>query len=151
MAVTPNEDAVKAGYEISCKRTSMTGRPITRLEDLARRAGVSTATVSRALNDSAAVNVATKREIWKLAREHNYPFRRYMPSGPIGAQATIAVVITRPQGRVDRLSDPFLLELVGGIGDAARERGCDRTGEATSGLPLLIRTSYGRFWFEKKN
>src|SRR3546814_12891222 len=48
-----------------------------------------------------------------------------MPSGPIGAQATIAVVITRPQGRVDRLSDPFLLELVGGISDAARERGCD--------------------------
>src|SRR3546814_2596791 len=48
-----------------------------------------------------------------------------MPSGPIGAQATIAVVITRPQGRVDRLSDPFLLELVGGIGDAASERGCD--------------------------
>src|SRR3546814_20655336 len=75
MAVTPNEDAVKAGYEISCKRTSMTGRPITRLEDLARLAGVSIATVSRALNDSAAVNVATKRENWKLEREDNYPFR----------------------------------------------------------------------------
>src|SRR3546814_15441573 len=92
MAVTPNGEAVKAGYEISCKRTSMTGRPITRLEDLARLAGVSTATVSRALNDSAAVNVATKREIWKLAREHNYAFRRYMPSGPIGAQEPIAEI-----------------------------------------------------------
>lgn len=103
----------------------MTGRTITRLEDLARLAGVSTATVSRALNDSAAVNAVTKRRIWKLAREHNYPFRRSMPAGPIGAEATIAVVITRPQGRADRLSDPFILELVGGIGDAARERGCD--------------------------
>ena len=98
---------------------------VTRLEDLARLAGVSTATVSRALNDSAAVTVETKRHIWKIAREHNYPFRRYMPAGPIGAEATIVVVITRPQGREYRLSDPFILELVAGIGEAARERGCD--------------------------
>jgi DNA-binding LacI/PurR family transcriptional regulator len=102
----------------------MSGR-MTRLEDLARLAGVSTATVSRALNDSPAVTPETKRQIWKIAREHNYAFRRYMPSGPIGAEATIVVVITRPQGRPYRLSDPFILELVAGIGEAARERGCD--------------------------
>lgn len=100
-------------------------RKVTRLEDLAEIAGVSIATISRALNDSAAVNVRTKQHIWKLAREHNYPFRRYMPAGPIGAEATIAIVIPRPQGREGRLSDPFFLELVGGVGDAARERGCD--------------------------
>ena len=81
----------------------MSGRT-TRLEDLARLAGVSTSTVSRALNDSPAVNAETKRQIWKLAREQNYPFRRYMPTGPIGADATIVVVITRPQGRPYRLS-----------------------------------------------
>lgn len=103
----------------------MTVRNPIRLEDLARLAGVSIATVSRALNDSPLVNVATKRQVWKLAREHSYAFRQHMPSGPIGAEATIAVVITRPQGRAERISDPFILELVGGIGDAARERGCD--------------------------
>ncbi|HEV2596364.1 MAG TPA: LacI family DNA-binding transcriptional regulator [Sphingomicrobium sp.] len=102
----------------------MSGR-VTRLEDLARLAGVSIATVSRALNDSPAVTLETKRHIWKIAREHNYQFRRYMPSGPIGADATIVVVITRPQGRAYRLSDPFILELVAGIGEAARDRGCD--------------------------
>lgn len=100
-------------------------RKVTRLEDLAELAGVSIATVSRALNDSAAVNDETKRHIWKLAREHSYPFRRYMPAGPIGAEATIAIVIPRPQGREGRLSDPFILELVAGIGDAAGERDCD--------------------------
>ena len=57
----------------------------TRLEDLARLAGVSISTASRALNDSPAVNDRTKQPIWKLAREHDYPFRRYMPAGPIGA------------------------------------------------------------------
>ncbi|RZJ75740.1 MAG: LacI family transcriptional regulator, partial [Brevundimonas sp.] len=97
----------------------------TRLEDLARMAGVSIATASRALNDSPAVNARTKQAIWKLAREHDYPFRRYMPAGPIGAQGTIALVVPRPQGREGRLSDPFFLELLAGVGEAARERGCD--------------------------
>ena len=77
-------------------------RRTTRLEDLARMAGVSISTASRALNDSPAVNDRTKQAIWKLAREHDYPFRRYMPAGPIGAQGTIALVVPRPQGREGR-------------------------------------------------
>jgi DNA-binding LacI/PurR family transcriptional regulator len=100
-------------------------RDSVRLEDLAALAGVSIATVSRALNDSAAVNARTKQQIWKLAREHGYAFRRNMPSGPIGAEAVIAIVIPRPQGRSSRLTDPFILELVAEIGEAARDRGCD--------------------------
>lgn len=97
----------------------------TTLEDLARLAGVSISTVSRALNDSTAVNTRTKQLIWKLARERDYPFRNYMPAGPIGAEGTIALVVPRPQGREGRLSDPFFLELFAGVGEAARERGCD--------------------------
>lgn len=100
-------------------------RKTTRLEDLAQLAGVSISTASRALNDHPAVNDRTKQLIWKLAREHDYPFRRYMPAGPIGAEATIALVVPRPQGREGRLSDPFFLELLAGVGEAARERGCD--------------------------
>ena len=96
-----------------------------RLEDLAAMAGVSTATVSRALNDSAAVNDHTKQRIWALAREHGYAFRRHMPAGPIGARGTIVIVIPRPQGRQNRLTDPFSQELVAEIGEAARDRGCD--------------------------
>ena len=103
----------------------MAERRATRLEDLARLAGVSITTVSRALNDSPAVNQQTKQAIWRLAREHDYPFRGYMPSGPTTAAATVAIVIPRPQGREARLSDPFTLELVAGLGEAARQRGCD--------------------------
>ena len=91
----------------------------TRLEDLAKLAGVSISTASRALNDSPAVNARTKQLIWKLAREHDYPFRRYMPAGPIGAEGVIALVTPRPQGREGRLSDPFFLELLAGVGEAA--------------------------------
>ena len=56
-----------------------------RLEDLAERAGVSISTISRALNDSPAINRRTKQRIWELARELDYPFRQRMPAGPIGA------------------------------------------------------------------
>jgi DNA-binding LacI/PurR family transcriptional regulator len=100
-------------------------RGSTRLEDLAALAGVSISTVSRALNDSPSINAKTKQLIWQLAREHDYPFRRYMPAGPIGADATIAIVVPRPQGREGRLADPFFLELFAGVAEAARERGCD--------------------------
>ncbi|RIV75533.1 LacI family DNA-binding transcriptional regulator [Pelagerythrobacter aerophilus] len=102
----------------------MAGRS-TRLEDIAKLAGVSISTASRALNDSPSVNARTKQLIWKLAREHDYPFRRYMPAGPIGANGTIAIIIPRPQGREGQIDDPFFLELFAGVSDAARARGCD--------------------------
>ena len=97
----------------------------TRLEDLAVLAGVSISTVSRALNDSDKINARTKQAIWQLAREHDYPFPGSEPPGPLKAEATIAIVVPRPQGREGRLDDPFLLELFAGVGEAARERGCD--------------------------
>jgi DNA-binding LacI/PurR family transcriptional regulator len=97
----------------------------TTLADLAKLAGVSISTASRALNDHPAVNKRTKQAIWRLARELDYPFRSYMPAGPIGAEATIAIVVPRPQGGELLLSDPFFMELFAGLGEAARERDCD--------------------------
>jgi DNA-binding LacI/PurR family transcriptional regulator len=100
-------------------------RKNTRLEDLAARAGVSISTASRALNDHPAVSKRTKQEIWRIALEMNYPFRRSMPAGPIGADAVLSVVVPRPQARDVGRADPFLNELIAGIGAAARERDCD--------------------------
>jgi DNA-binding LacI/PurR family transcriptional regulator len=99
--------------------------PRTRLEDIAALAGVSIATASRALNNSPAVAHRTKLAIWRLAREHGYPLPEHLPFGPIGATATIAVVI--PQLGLSRsgLHYAMLLELLAGITDAARDRNCD--------------------------
>ena len=97
----------------------------TRLEDLAKLAGVSTATISRALNDSPNVNRDTKRRIWKLAHEHNYSFRPNMPALLSGAASTIAIVIPTHQSRGAKTSDPFYLELIGGVAAAARDINCD--------------------------
>lgn len=97
----------------------------TRLEDLAKIAGVSVATVSRALNDSPAINRVTKRRIWDIARENHYFSGHDLPISLSGIQATIAIVIPPPQGREGRFNDPFYLELISGVGEAARDMGCD--------------------------
>lgn len=101
------------------------GKRAIRLEDLAEIARVSTATVSRALNDSPLVREETKRRIWKLARDHHYPFRPQMPAMLSGATATIAIAIPTPLGRKGSRADPFFMELIGGVGEAAREAQCD--------------------------
>ncbi len=100
-------------------------RPSARLEDLAQRAGVSISTASRALNDHPGVNRRTKQTIWRIALELNYPFKRSMAAGPIGAEAVIALVVPRPQARDAARTDPFLNELIAGVAAGARERGCD--------------------------
>lgn len=117
-----------------------------RLEDLARLAGVSTATVSRALHDHPAINTATKRRIWQVARENGYGFRPNMQTQLNQADATISIIVPAPQGRDGWLLDPFFLELLGGIGEAARENRCDflvshTTPQSFDDLNKLIKTN----------
>ena len=99
----------------------------TTLEDLAKLAGVSVSTVSRALNDHPLISTRTKQRIWALARDHDYPFRQSMPMAPIGAEGSIAIVTPYFHGRPLPLSHPFFLELLASIGEAARARDCDFT------------------------
>lgn len=100
-------------------------RTRTRLEDLAKAAGVSIATASRSLNNSPAVNDDTKRRIWKLARELNYNFKPSMPALISSSSSTIAVVMPQSSERRDRSLDPFHQELIAAICEAARTVGCD--------------------------
>lgn len=101
------------------------GGAIYRLEDLAELAGVSVSTVSRALNNSDLVSERTRHKIRDIAQKHNYVgrFRDRLTSGE--PTRTISLVIPPPQGRDSRISDPFLLDLIGGIADSLRETGAD--------------------------
>lgn len=96
-----------------------------RLEDLAELAGVSISTVSRALNDSPLVSDRTKKKILSLAQSNNYSGRLRDKVYTEDADKTVSIVIPPPQGRDTRLSDPFMLDLIGGIGDALKEQNCD--------------------------
>lgn len=95
-----------------------------RLEDIAREAGVSIATVSRALSDNPAVSDKTKRRVWDLARRQGYNIRT-LPSGGTAAETTLSIIVPKPQGRDGWMLDPFFQELLGGIGEAARSLRCD--------------------------
>ena len=106
---------------------AVSGNGKTTLEDLAGLAGVSVSTVSRALNDHPLISTRTKQRVWALAREHHYPFRASMPTAPIGAEGSIAIVTPYVRNRPLPLSHPFFLELLASIGEAARARDCDFT------------------------
>lgn len=107
----------------------MTGRNSskTTLDDLARLAGVSASTVSRALNDHKLISVETKQRVWALAREYNYAFKSTLPRPPVGVGGSISIVTPFNRGRPLPLSHPFFLELLASIGEAARARDCDFT------------------------
>lgn len=95
-----------------------------RLEDIALEAGVSIATVSRALSDNPAVSDKTKRRIWDMARRQGYNIRS-VPSSGVSADATLSIIVPKPQGRCQWMLDPFFQALLGGIGEAARALSCD--------------------------
>lgn len=94
-----------------------------RMADLARLAGVSKSTVSRALADSPLVNEQTKARIRALAETHNYRLNQAARNFRLKESLTFGVLIPSARHADWRISDPFFLEIVGGIADAMTDRG----------------------------
>ncbi len=86
------------------------------IRDVAARAGVSTATVSRSLRHSANVQPETRRRVEEAARA-----LRYRPSGvarslKLRSTRTIGLIVTD-------IENPYFPQVVSAIEDAAHERG----------------------------
>jgi DNA-binding LacI/PurR family transcriptional regulator len=99
-------------------------RPIT-LEDIAREAGVSTGTVSRALSGGTLVNKVTRERIQALAAARNY--RPNLLARNLRTRKTGAVAVVIPLGHEteQHLSDPFFTVMLGYLADALSARGND--------------------------
>lgn len=85
------------------------------IREVAARAGVSTATVSRALRGGASVDPGTRKRVERAARE-----LRYRPSGvarslKLRATQTIGLIVTD-------IENPYFPQIVGAVEDAARLR-----------------------------
>lgn len=93
-----------------------------KMGDIARLAGVSTPTVSRALNDSPLVTEETKKKILEIARQQGYVVNRIAQNLRKRRTGTIAVVLDFPSMPEQRISDPFLFELLGNITNAVATR-----------------------------
>ena len=91
-------------------------RAPTSIKDIARLAGVSHSTVSRALRNSPLVNPQTTREIQGIARQLAYQPSAVARGLVTGKTYTIGVVVTT-------IADPFVSEVVIGIELAANDNG----------------------------
>lgn len=98
---------------------------ITQMQELADLAGVSRATVSRALNDSPLVNNKTKKKIRALAKKHNYTVNAAARNFRLQKSKVISVVFMLDIESHQHMSDPFFLEMLGGIADSLAEHDYD--------------------------
>lgn len=98
---------------------------IRNIAELARLAGVSAGTVSRALANSSLVNKQTRERIQNLAREHG--FRPNQMAKRLRVQQTKVIGVVVPLGHEQRqhLSDPFFMTILGHLADALTENGYD--------------------------
>lgn len=86
------------------------------IREVAARAGVSTATVSRSLRGGTGVEPATRKKVEAAARE-----LRYRPSGvarslKLRATSTVGLIVTD-------IENPYFPQIVSAVEDAAREAG----------------------------
>jgi DNA-binding LacI/PurR family transcriptional regulator len=95
------------------------------ITDLARLAGVSPGTVSRALAGKSLVNTKTREKIESLAREHG--FRPNQMASGLRRQKTGVIGVVIPLGHDSRqqISDSFFMTLLGHLADELTREGYD--------------------------
>lgn len=89
------------------------------IRDIAKAAGVSVATVSKALNGYSTVNAATREKIRRIADEMQYHPNAAARSLVGQRSMTIGVFLTTG------LANPFFASVLGGIDRALKDRGYD--------------------------
>ena len=93
--------------------------------DIAHRAGVSQATVSRVLRGSPLVNAETRRRVEEAVRELNYKVDRHASSLRTQRAGTLALLLFEDPTPDDSHINPFFLSMLGSITRACARHGHD--------------------------
>jgi DNA-binding LacI/PurR family transcriptional regulator len=102
----------------------MSKNTVKTIADIARLAGVSKSTVSRALNDSPLIGEETKARIRAIARQHNFQINVPARQLSMKQSRTIAFV-THAYHKEFSIADLFGLEIMGGISHGLMMQGFD--------------------------
>ncbi len=108
---------------VNKQESPSTSRRRMQMTDIARLAGVSVSTVSRALSGSELISADTRERIQTLARQFNYTVNSVATNLRSGVKRTIAVVVPFEPGSRQSFADPFLHGMIGSLADALTERG----------------------------
>lgn len=95
------------------------------LADIARLAGVSESTASRALRNNPVINAATREKVQQIAAQHQFKVNATASSLRTQKSYTIAVIILFDAKTQQSLTDPFLLDILGVIADELTRQGYD--------------------------
>src|SRR4051812_15953151 len=109
------------------------------IKDIARLAGVSHSTVSRALHNSPLIPQSTAQKIQEIAREHGYTASAIARSLVTRKTKAIGVVVTS-------IADPFNGDVVDGIEEVANQHGYSvilATSQADPGREMTVVRSFG--------
>ena len=93
--------------------------------DIAFRAGVSQATVSRALRDSPLVSAETRRRVQEIARELNYIVDKNASSLRTQRAGTLALLLFEDPTSDDSAINPFFMSMLASITRACARRHLD--------------------------
>lgn len=111
-------------------RSQQKGRASVTIGDVARVAGVSRATASRALNDSPLVTADTKKKVRDAVRETGFVMNAQGRALAVGKAESVAILVTEP---LDELFlDPTYVSILRGITEGLAE---------TPTLPILLQAS----------
>lgn len=102
----------------------MAKRSVHTIADIARLAGVSKSTVSRALNNSPLISQETREHIQKIARQHNFQINA--PARQLSLRQSNTIAFVTHAYHVDfSVADLFGLEIMGGISKGLHTHGYD--------------------------
>jgi DNA-binding LacI/PurR family transcriptional regulator len=94
------------------------------IADIARAAGVSKSTVSRALNDSPLIGAETKQRIHEIAREHDFQMNDAARRLSL-KQSHVVALVTYEYKKEASVPDAFMLEMMSGISGGLHANGYD--------------------------
>lgn len=112
------------------------------MEDVARRAGVSTATVSRSLKNSPAVTEQTRLRVQRAASEIGYVVHRQGQALRSKRSGTVALHVPYAMpGQNGLQRNPFLLEFLAAVGGALHNAQIDMLVSHSSSVDLSLHRS----------